>query len=401
MNAISVSELAASLKETLESEFPGVWVRGEITGVVLPASGHIYFNVKDAGAVVACVVWKSSVGRLKTRPANGVEVFLRGQATFYAGSGKCQLIVNAVEGQGLGAAELALQALTEKLAKQGYFDAKRKRALPAFPRRVGVVTSLSGAAVRDMLELFSRRWPLCEVVVVDARVQGEAAPAELAAGLRLLAAEHAAGRWPLDAAIVGRGGGSKEDLAAFNSEAVADAIFAAPFPVISAVGHEIDFTLADKVADVRAETPTAAVELLVPNRAEFLADLESQSARLRGALSGRLRVARKQLDQFAGRTALREPLDRIRTREQKLDELGERLARAAERRLEATREKLTAAAAQLQSLSPLKVLARGYSLTLRDGGKLLRSAAEVSPGDRLETRTAAGTVVSRVESASP
>lgn len=397
MTAVTVSELAATLKETLEGEFPAVWVAGEIAGVSRPASGHIYFNIKDAGAVVACVAWKGTVLRLKAKPENGVEVFLRGQATYYAGTGKCQLIVSAIEPKGLGAAELALKALLEKLAAKGYFRPERKRPLPAYPTRVGLVTSSTGAAVRDMLELFARRWPVCEIVVVHARVQGETAAAEIAAAINLFAEVHDAGTLPFDAVVVGRGGGSSEDLSAFNAEVVADAIFAAPFPVVSAVGHEIDVTVADRVADVRAETPTAAVELLTPNRVELLAGLEEEAKRMRSLLQSRLKQSRRFVDQLAARPVLRDPLDRLRVREQKLDDLETRLRKAAERRIRLGHDAAGAAAGRLQSLSPLNVLARGYSLTLAADGTVVKSAAAVGAGDVLTTRTADGTIRSRVE----
>jgi len=263
---------------------------------------------------------------------------------------------------------------------------------------VGLIASATGAAVRDMIELFAQRWPLAEVIVCPSRVQGEGAAEEVAVALRLLNRLHASGRLRLDAIVIGRGGGSAEDLWAFNEEAVADAAFHSVVPVVSAVGHEIDVTVADLVADHRAETPTAAVVALTPNRPEILAGLLEARGRFREALDRRLQLARQRLDQLASRPALRRPLQRVHELEQRLDDTATRLHRAAGARLSRAAERLAAVAGQLDTLSPLNVLRRGYSLTHTADGRLVRDPADVSPGDTLVTRVAGGEIVSRVSS---
>jgi exodeoxyribonuclease VII large subunit len=328
-----------------------------------------------------------------------MQVIARGRLTVYDPRGEYQLIVEELQPKGIGAAELALRQLKEKLLKKGYFDPRRKRKLPRFPRRVGLIASASGAAVRDMVELFAQRWPLTEVVVRPSRVQGETAAAEIAAALRMLNHFHGTRELPLDAVILGRGGGSTEDLWAFNEEPVADAIYNSVVPVVSAVGHEVDVTIADLVADHRAETPSAAVVALTPDRRQMVADLLDLQARLYEAVDHRLQLGRNRVELLAARPAFRRPLQRVRELEQRLDDTAGRLHRAAQQRLIQAGEKLAALAARLETLSPLNVLTRGYSLTHTAGGALARSAADVAPGDVIVTRLAAGEIVSRVESA--
>jgi exodeoxyribonuclease VII large subunit len=398
-DVLTVSGLTAQLRGLVEGRFPSVWVAGEVSNYTKASSGHMYFTLKDNQAQLRAVLFRGVNFRMKFEPKNGMDVIARGRVTVYEPRGDYQIQIEELQPKGVGAAELALRQLKEKLLARGYFDSKRKRPLPRFPKRVGLVASATGAAVRDMIELFAQRWPLAEVVVRPSRVQGDGAAEEVAVAVGLFNRLHKSGRLPLDAIIIGRGGGSAEDLWAFNEEAVADAIFQSAVPVVSAVGHEIDVTVADLVADHRAETPSAAVVALTPHRQELLAGLAEARDRLATAIGGRIALARGSLDQVAARPAIRRPLERVRALEQRLDETGGRLRRAARVRLALANERLSAAAAQLETLSPLNVLQRGYSLTRTADGRLVRDAADVQPGDRLVTRVAAGEITSRVEGA--
>jgi exodeoxyribonuclease VII large subunit len=322
-----------------------------------------------------------------------MEVIARGRLTVYVPRGDYQLQIEDLQPKGLGALELALRQLKEKLLKLGYFASERKKPLPRFPRRVALVTSASGAAVRDILEILGRRWPAVEAWVCPVRVQGEGAAEEIAAAIRLLNRVAA-----VDVMIVGRGGGSVEDLWAFNAECIAQAIFESRIPVVSAVGHEIDLTIADLVADCRALTPSEAAERVVPDRAELVQGLCHIQERMRSLLLQRLDGYKNRLDGLAQRRALRLPLERLRELERRLDEGGERLHRGAHQRLEQVRERLQAQAARLETLSPLNVLGRGYSLTRREADRaVIRSPDQLRPGERLVTDVADGRIISRVE----
>lgn len=397
----TVSELAAILRDTLEETFASVAVVGELANLSRPPSGHLYFTLKDAESQLACTCWKSSVARLAFRPETGKQVVASGRITFYGPGGKCQMTVSRLQPVGVGAAELARQQLLAKLRALGWFDEARKKPLPRFPRRVALVTSASGAAVRDMIESFARRWPLAELVVAHCRVQGDKAVEEIAEAIRRLDALHAGDKLTLDALIVGRGGGSSEDLNAFNAEEVAAAIHACRVPVVAAVGHEIDVTIADLVADARAETPSNAVTLITPSRAELLTGLAATRDRFRDALHGRVQNARRRLDLIAARPALTRPLDRIRRHEQRLDEFTLRLREAVLRRVQRRRDRMQAAAARLEAVSPLNVLQRGYSLTRTPDGRIVRSAAAVHAGDAILTTLADGEIAATVTGTSP
>lgn len=400
-DVLSVSALVARLRGAVEAKFPAVWVSGEVVDYTKARSGHMYFTLKDDAAQLKAVLFRGVNLRMRFEPRNGMEVLARGRLTVYDPRGDVQFQIEELQQKGVGAAELALRQLKEKLLARGYFDPGRKRPLPKYPKRVALVASPTGAAVRDMLELLAQRWPRADVIVRPSRVQGTGAAEEVAVALRELNRLHTSGRLPLCSIIIGRGGGSSEDLAAFNEEAVADAIFQSVVPVISAIGHEIDVTVADLVADVRAETPSAAVVALTPHRLELLADLDDRTERLRDAMTGRLALARERLDQFAARPAFRRPLQRVTDLEQRLDDTAARLHRAARVRLTSAAEKLAAVAAQLDGLSPLNVLSRGYSLTRTTAGRVVTDPAEVSPGDILLTRVAGGEIRSvAVEAAS-
>jgi exodeoxyribonuclease VII large subunit len=394
-HVLSVSELTGLVKDVVEAAFPSVWVSGEISQFTRASSGHLYFTLKDADAQVQAVMWRGVALRLKFDPRVGTEVLARGRLTVYPPKGNYQLTVEELQPKGLGAAELALRQLKEKLSAKGYFRPERKRPLPRFPRRIGLVTSPTGAAVRDVLDRFANRWSLADVVLKATRVQGDGAADEIAAAVTLFGSLHAAGVLPLDAILVARGGGSAEDLAAFNEEVVADAVFASAVPVVSAVGHEIDVSICDLVADHRAITPTAAVEAVTPDAKDLTAALIDVDGRLRAAVSARITRLRERLDHVAARPAFRQPLVRVREWEQRLDDKAARLRTAAGRNLERAKDRLAGVVGRLDSLSPLAVLTRGYSLTFRDG-HLVRDAATLSPGETITSRLARGRVASTI-----
>jgi exodeoxyribonuclease VII large subunit len=400
-DVLTVSALTQQIQAALEGEFLSVWVSGEVSNLKRHGSGHTYFSLKDDGAVLGAVIWRSVGIRFRFEPRDGMQVIARGRISVYAPHGKYQLNVEEIHPKGVGALELALQQLRERLQAKGYFDPRRKTPLPAFVRSLAIVTSPSGAAIRDMLELLTRRWPVAAILVVPVRVQGEGAATEIAAAVRCLNRLHQAGALSLDAVIVGRGGGSLEDLWAFNDAAVADAIFESRIPVVSAVGHETDVTISDLVADHRALTPSHAITDLTPDRMALLAGLDDRRDQLRKGLVGRLVFARQRLAALTDRRAFRNPLDRIRDRERLLDDIDGRTSRAARAGLERARARLAAIAGQLESLSPLNVLARGYSLTRSPTGHVIRDARNVQVGDELVTRLAAGELVSRVIEVKP
>ena len=394
----SVSGVTTAVKLRLEEHFPSVWVAGEVSNYVRASSGHMYFTLKDDKAAMRCCMWRGFALRLKFDPRNGTEVVVRGGLTVFPPRGDYQLIVEELEPKGVGAAELALRQLKEKLLQRGYFDPKRKKPLPRYPKRVALIASPTGAAIRDMLEILTHRWPVADVLVRPSRVQGDGAGQDVALAVRQLNHVHEMGLIPLDAIVIGRGGGSSEDLAAFNEEVVAEAIFRSAIPVVSAVGHEIDVSVADLVADYRALTPSQGVTALCPDRGELMDALLLHGDRMRDAVLHRLTLSKQRVDKLADRPALRKPMERVRDLEQRLDDTAARLLRAAKLSVQRSQQKLAAAADQLEGLSPLNVLNRGYSLTRTVGGEtLLRDAAAVRPGDRLITRLAAGEVVSLVE----
>jgi exodeoxyribonuclease VII large subunit len=396
VKVLSVSELTTGIKLLLEDAFPSLYVGGEVSNLSRPSSGHIYLTLKDSQAQLAGVVWRSAAARLRVQIKDGLEVVARGKLAVYPPHGKYQLVIEQIYPKGLGALELAYQQLKEKLFQRGWFAEERKKPLPRFPRCIGLVTSESGAAIRDMLRIIPRRWPAAEVLLCPVAVQGDAAAEQIATAIGLL------NRLPcVDVMIVGRGGGSLEDLWAFNEEVVATAIFHSKIPVISAVGHEVDFTIADFVADRRAATPSEAAELVVPDHVEVRASLEARRRHATARILERLSAARKLVTKLAQQRVLRLPLERIRELEQRLDDLDRRGRRCVQVRLERWRGLADRQAARLQSLSPLNVLGRGYSLTRRlDAPELLRSTAQIQPGQRIVTRLAQGEMVSIVESVS-
>jgi exodeoxyribonuclease VII large subunit len=390
---LSIGELTRAIKGLIEDGFCSVWVSGEVSNLSRPSSGHVYLTLKDAEAQLRTVIWRSVALRLRYDLREGQEVIARGRLSVYPARGEYQFVVEELEPKGLGALELALRQLKEKLFRLGYFAPERMKPLPRFPRRVALVTSPSGAAVRDILEILARRWPSVEVWVCPVRVQGDGAGDEIAAAICLVNQLKSA-----DVMIVGRGGGSTEDLWAFNAECVAHAIYASQIPVVTAVGHEIDLTIADLVADCRALTPSEAAERVVPHREEMLDGLRALQEQIRNLLLGRLERARRRLEELAQRRSFRLPLEGIRERERRLDESAERLHRAVRHTWRGVRERLEAQAGRLETLSPLNVLGRGYSLTRRrTDGIVVRSPDQVQAGERLVTRLQHGQILSRVE----
>jgi exodeoxyribonuclease VII large subunit len=396
---LGVGELTRAVKGLIEDAFSqGVWVSGEVSGCRRHSSGHCYLTLKDTTAVLAAIVFRGVALRLKYELRDGLEVIAHGRLTVYEPQGKYQLQIDEIQPKGIGPLELAFRQLKEKLSLRNYFDPARKRPLPRIPRRIALVTSPTGAAVRDMLEILGRRWPAAEVWVSPVRVQGDGAAEEIAAAIRCLNRISLSGQRTIDVIIVGRGGGSLEDLWAFNEECVAEAIFASRIPIVSGVGHETDLTIADLVADVRALTPSEAAERVVPNRLEIQVWMATQSARMRQLVLRRLEGGRDKLNDLAQRRCFRVPLERVRDLEQRLDDWLERLSRAEKQRLTQSGRRVEALAAQLQALSPLNVLARGYSLSRKEAdNRVIRHSDQVRPGDRLVTLLQHGRVVSRVE----
>ncbi len=419
---LSVSELTGNIKRLLEKQVGQVAVSGEITNLRAQASGHVYFTLKDAGAQLACVLFRNTSVPHRSLLADGQKVLLTGNVTVYEARGQYQLIVSAVELQGVGALQAAFERLKEKLAAEGLFKLERKRKLPRYPQRIGLVTSPTGAAIRDVLHVIQRRQPGLEIIFVPCRVQGEGAAGEVAVAVRLLN-EFAIrnSQFAIDLILVTRGGGSLEDLWAFNEEVVVRAIFESAVPVVSAVGHEIDFTIADFVADLRAATPSAAAELITEGAfasREFVAEART---RLDQLVRQHLAAAEESFAQVRHRLALAHPRRRFQEWAQRLDDASVALAREAKTQVRERRHRFTQAASHLQRLkptaqlalrreqfialtsrlrllSPDNVLARGYSITTDAAtGKVIRRAEQAKPGQVLRTRVQHGEVESVVK----
>ncbi len=388
---LSVTELTRLLRGSLEREFPEVWVAGEISNLKVAGSGHCYFRLKDAQGQIAAVMFRSAARSLRCKPADGLEVLARGRVSLYEARGDLQLYVDGLEPRGLGSAQQALEDLKRRLAAEGLFDAARKRPLPAWPRAVAIVTALSGAAVHDIVTTLRGRLPSVRIVVCPVRVQGQFAGGDIVAALA-----DAAAHGSVDVIIVGRGGGSLEDLWAFNEERVARAIAATPVPVVSAVGHEIDITLADLAADCRAATPTAAASLVVPDAAALAHQLAQRSGALGRAAQAVLRVRRERL--AALQRLLRDPRRALQSERLRIDELAERARRALLVSLRLAGARLRGAGEQLKALSPMAVLERGYAIVRRtDDGRVVQAAAQLGAGDVLELTFREGGARVRVE----
>jgi len=353
----SVSQVNSLIKTALEENLPSrLAVAGEITDWVVARSGHAYFSLKDENALLPCVMWKSKFGKVKFDVDNGQAVVVRGYIDVYSPQGKYQFYAESMTPEGVGSLQLAFEQMVKKLHAEGLFDEKHKKDLPAYPRRIGIVTSESGAAVHDITDSIFNRWPCAELFLYAVPVQGEGAAAEIAAAIRNINRRNK--RLKLDLLIVGRGGGSMEDLWAFNEEVLARAIFDSEIPVISAVGHEVDTTVADLVADKRASTPTKAGVVAVPDAEEVLAGLENNEARLRGHIEGRVRLAGQNLETVLAREVFRNPLSLIATAEQRLDELDRDLGEVVRALLEEGREKVSQCHEQIVRIEPHRLIGR-------------------------------------------
>ena len=391
----TISELTGEIKDLIEGNLPEVWVQGDVSNCIKASSGHVYLTLKDEKAQLAAVIWRNAASKFRFDLHDGLQVVANGSVEVYAPRGSYQLIIRQLIPHGVGALELAFRQMHAKLAAEGLFEPHRKRPIPMFPRRIALITSPTSAAVRDLIQVITRRWRAADIVVVPVKVQGEGAAAEIAAALRSV---HLIPN--VDVVICGRGGGSLEDLWAFNEEVVARAIAACQLPVISAVGHEIDVTIADLVADVRALTPSEAGERVVPHQDEVRQALDGLKQRLASGLRDRAATARLKLDNLATRRVLARPFQRVHDEFTRLDELESRLLRAARQRAVTARQKLDLAAASLDALSPLKVLGRGYSITRKTGSReIIHSAEQLAIGDQITTMLGHGEIVSRIEAA--
>lgn len=439
--AWKVHDLVAAARTHLEREFSDTWVEGEISNFRAHDSGHLYFTLKDEHAQIRAVMFRSAARLLRFRPENGMQVVLRGRVTIYEDRGELQLSAEYLEPKGAGALQVAFEQLKAKLEAEGLFDAGRKKPIPSLPRRIGIVTSPQAAVLRDILNILRRRHHSANVLIYPAQVQGEAAPLEVSAGVRYFNKAR-----NVDVIVVARGGGSAEDLAAFNHEGLARTIATSQIPVISAVGHETDFTIIDFVADLRAPTPSAAAELVIRSRQEIEEKVNGLHNRMEKAMRYRLLMARQSLTELAQHGAFARMMDLIHRRQQSLDDLVYRIAQAQRSILEKQRrrfETLSAAVRHydvrrvlagmrkdlvaqssalvsafrnlllerkvriermdtaLQALSPLAILERGYALVFDASGKLLKDASRMKPGEDISARLAKGTVEAKVKGTKP
>ncbi len=390
----SVSEVNQLIKSMLDSEpwLGEIFLRGEISNYKLYPSGHHYFTLKDAEGAIRCVMFKGQALRLRFRPENGMKVIAFGRITVFPRDGVYQLYCSDLTADGVGDLHIAFEQLKEKLYREGLFDSAHKKSLPRYPRRIAIITSAAGAAVHDMIRILRRRYPLAKVLLLPVRVQGPEAPPEIVGAIRY------ANRYQVgDVIITGRGGGSIEDLWAFNDERVARAIYESEIPIISAVGHEPDVTIADFVADVRAATPSHAAEIAVPDQEELRQRLLSARQRMVRGEEKRLTLLRTRLAALSEKRALRDPMAFLQEKRMILDYAQRALADRGGAMLSGPRQRLGALSAALDAMSPLAVLGRGYAMAAREDGSVLRSAADVSAGDKLTVTMGDGAIDCRVE----
>lgn len=393
---ITVTELSNRIKRWIEPEFANVVVAGELGNYRgQHHSGHVYCNFKDEGAQIRLIIWRGTFERLKFALKDGLEVVITGKLDVYARRGEYSLVATSVEPRGVGGLQLAFQQMYQRLEDEGLFNEEHKRALPAFPRRIAIVTSPTGAAIRDVITTARRRNKLVELLVVPVKVQGDGAAESVARAIRRLNSLNAT--LGIDVIIVGRGGGSLEDLWAFNEEVTARAIFDSEIPVVSAVGHEVDTTIADLVADLRAPTPTAAAELVVPEHAVMLETVQELRTRLRRGLRHTAELWRERLATLQSRLVAMGPVNQVRREQQRLDYLHEGLHNAARNLLKSGQATVTGLGQRLKALSPLAVLDRGYSITRTEAGVVLKSPSEAKAGDIIISKLAEGELRSRVE----
>jgi len=384
----SVSELTREVKQMLEGHFPPLWIEGEISNFKRHSSGHFYFSLKDADAQIGCVMWRGRNQTLIFRPEDGMKVTAMGNVTVYERQGRYQLDVMFLQPAGVGELQLAFERLKKRLHAEGLFDSSYKQKIPDFPQRIGVVTSPTGAAFQDIVSVIRRRFPAVQIVLYPARVQGVGAAEEIARGIADLNASD-----QVDVIIVGRGGGSLEDLWAFNEEIVARAIFSSHLPVISAVGHEIDFSISDFVADLRAPTPSAAAELVVRDRDELRQILFHRGTGMWKHLRRRIEIGRERVNALKGRYAFRLPENLLRENRQRLDDLRSIMQRGYQYRLENAYSKVTELQSRLNALNPEAVLERGYSITTRiPDGSVIRTVQQVEIDTPVKIRFSKGAV---------
>ncbi|MBP7055663.1 MAG: exodeoxyribonuclease VII large subunit [Candidatus Omnitrophica bacterium] len=390
----TVSEITRYMRAIIEDSFPAVWVEGEISNFVLHSSGHMYFSLRDSNAVLKSAMFSRANAKLKFRPKDGMKVICFGKMSLYEPRGDYQLIVEDIEPKGVGALQLQFQELKEKLMKEGLFDESHKIPVPHLPTRIGIVTSPTGAAIHDILNVVRRRFANIEIIINPVRVQGEGAKDEIAEAIRDFNRFGA-----IDVMIVARGGGSLEDLWAFNEEVVARAIYDSELPVISAVGHEVDYTISDFVADLRAPTPSAAAELVIPRKEDLSTAVESAVVRLKHALIAKIDILEERVKALSDSYILRQPLNVIEQHEQRIDDLRKDLADRMGHIVDMRGENFRLLAGKLGVLNPLAILNRGYSITtnLADGF-IVKDASRLKEGDKVETKLATGKFVGRVES---
>lgn len=383
----SVTQVNGYIKELMDRDgfLNGVFVRGELSNYKTYPSGHHYFSMKDEGGAIRCVLFRRDASRLRFRPENGMKVIAFGRVAVFPRDGQYQLYCTELSPDGVGDLHVAFEQLKEKLFREGLFEQDHKKPIPRYPEKIALVTSPAGAAVRDMLRILGARYPLAQIQILPVRVQGEEAAGEIATALRYASAHRIA-----DLVITGRGGGSMEDLWCFNDERVARAIYDCDIPVISAVGHEPDVTIADFVADLRAATPSNAAELAVPDQNELYANLAYYEDKFLSIMENRMEHARRELSRLSGSRAMQDPANYIQDRRMLLDYQSRRLAHGLNTVMAGGRERFARLAASLDALSPLKVLRRGYSLVQTPAGEVVASIASVQTGDHLRVRLADG-----------
>ena len=394
LSVFTPSQLGQYIKGMMDRDgiLSGVLVRGELSNYKMYPSGHHYFTLKDAQGALRCVMFRGDAASLRFRPQNGMQVIAAGRITVFPRDGQYQLYCVRLTVEGAGDLHIAFEQLKEKLMREGLFDPRYKKPLPAFPQRIALVTSPAGAAVRDMLRILKARWPIAQVKVLPVRVQGEGAAQEIADAIRWANWKQVA-----DLIITGRGGGSMEDLWAFNEEVVARAIFDSEIPVISAVGHEPDITIADFVADLRAATPSNAAELAVPDQEEIYAQLQGSYRVLSGRMERQLQHSRQYLEYLSDRPVLRDPATYLKEKRMLLDYQSERLEYGLQRSLMGQRERIGRLAAALDAMSPLKVLGRGYAIAQHTDGRIVCKVADAVEGELLELKLSDGSINCRVE----
>lgn len=388
----TVTELTRDIKIIIENTFLEVWVEGEVSNFTHHSSGHMYFTLKDENSIIQAVIFRNAADGMKFKLEDGIKIVCFGRVSVYEKRGQYQVIINKVEPKGIGALQLAFEQLKKKLYQEGLFEESRKKPVPLMPFSVGIITSGTGAAIRDIMQILKREAPFLRVIIRPTIVQGDGAKADIVGAI-----EEFNQYKNVDVLIVGRGGGGLEDLWAFNEEAVARSIAASRIPVISAVGHEIDWTIADFVSDLRAETPSAAAKFIVNRKNQLLKEIHNNMLRLSSALNERIYSLKHRLAELASSRALRHPLDKILEYQQELDNIISNIRLKIGHRLDMARERLKLFSGKLSTLNPTAILSRGYSLSLNADGGIIKDAAQVSRGEQVKTLLGKGSLVSRVE----